>query len=501
MSRCGQSSSARGRLGRVMEKLQEFAAQLVESTREYLYIRPEDRLLILRPNRTQHLNPSACEMLTMLYGQPQPDARAVVSSTAAKYGVSELRVAKDLDNLLVSIHKLLNDSPMEAPSVRMTPFGTHDIKFPVLSEIAVTYRCTHRCTFCYASAGYRGARAEEMSTDEVKLVIDRIYDEAHVPTISFTGGEPTLRRDLPELIAYAKAKGMRVNLITNGIRCARPAYAAALKSAGLDSAQLSLEAADAQTHDAITGVPTSFERTVRGVRNLRAADIHTHTNTTICPENRDRVVELVDFAADVLGSDYLSMNMVIRTGGATVHDERPRTIEYSEIGDIVSPIIDRARERDLRLVWYSPVPYCIFNPVLAGIGSNSCAAADGLLSVGPSGEVLPCSSFEEGIGNLLQQSFEEVWHSRTALYWRQKEFLPPVCRSCELKDICCGACPLYWDDVGSFEELLAQHGAAPPRRTGRVADWVWRWKRRYLGRACGVGHDKRRFSHRTERPV
>ncbi len=484
-----------------MEKLQQFASQLVESTRDYLFIRPQDRLLILRPNRTQHLNATACEMLTMLYDQPHPDARAVVAAIAGKYGVSELEVARDLDNLLLSIHKLLNDQPLAAPSVRMTPFGTHEVKFPVLSEIALTYRCTHRCNFCYASAGPRGSRAAEMSSGEVKRVIDRIYDEAHVPTISFTGGEPTLRRDLPELIAHAKARGMRVNLITNGIRCARPAYAASLKAAGLDSAQVSLEAADAETHDAITKVPGSFERSVRGVRNLRAADVHTHTNTTICPENQDRVIELVDFAADVLGSDYLSMNMVIRTGAATVGDARPRMIEYSEIGDIVLPIVERARERGLRLVWYSPVPYCVFNPVLAGVGSNSCAAADGLLSVDPSGEVLPCSSFEEGIGSLLHQTFDEVWNTRAARYWRNKEFLPPTCADCDLRNICCGACPLYWDDVGSFEELLARHGASPPRRTSRMADWAWRLRRRYLGRVRGVGHRDGRPRHRTERPV
>ena len=471
-----------------MDKLQEFASQLVATTRDHVYIRPEDRLLILRPNRTQHLNGTACEMLTMLYAQEETDAPAVVREVAEKYSVEEMTVAKDLDNLLLSVHSLLKDDPLGGPSVRMTPFGSHEMKYPVLSEIALTYRCTHRCSFCYASAGPRGDRAGEMTTDEVKLVIDRIYDEAHAPTISFTGGEPTLRKDLPELIAYAKAKGMRVNLITNGIRCAKPTYAAELKQAGLDSAQISLEAADAETHDAITQVPTSFDRSVRGVRNLRAVDIHTHTNTTICPENADRVIELVDFAADTLGSEYLSMNMVIRTGAALEEDEASRTVEYSAIGDILMPIIERAQERGIRLVWYSPVPYCIFNPVLAGIGSNSCAAADGLLSVGPGGEVLPCSSFEAGIGNLLHQTFEEVWNSRTALYWRRKEFLPPSCASCDLKQICCGACPLYWDNVGGFEELLAAHGASPEKRTGKLTELAWRLKRKYLGRASGVGH-------------
>ncbi|HJN17152.1 MAG TPA: radical SAM protein [Armatimonadota bacterium] len=468
-----------------MDKLQAFASELIATTRDHVFIRPEDGLLILRPNRTQHLNGTAVEMLTMLYEQPEVDAPGVVRAIAGKYGVDEQTIAKDLDNLLLSLHRLLNDDPLGGPSVRMTPFGQHEIKFPVLSEIALTYRCTHRCSFCYASAGPRGDRSGEMSTDDAKRVIDRIYDEAHVPTISFTGGEPTLRHDLPELIAHAKGRGMRANLITNGIRCAKPEYVAQLKAAELDSAQVSLEAADAETHDAITKVPTSFERSIRAVRNLRAAEIHTHTNTTICPENADHVLALVDFALDELGSEYLSMNMVIRTGAAVTAGEMPKTIEYSDIGDILTPIIDRAQERGIRLVWYSPVPYCIFNPITAGIGSNSCAAADGLLSIGPTGEVLPCSSFEEGIGNLLHQTFDEVWNSRTARYWRRKEFLPPTCGNCDLKRICCGACPLYWDNVGGFDELDV---VDPDRRAGKLAGLKWKLKRRYLGRTCGVGH-------------
>ena len=137
-----------------------------------------------------------------------------------------------------------------------------------------------------------------MSTAEVKVIIDRIYDEEHCQTLSFTGGEPTLREDLPELVAYAQGKGLRVNLITNGFRCADPDYVQSLADAGLDSAQLSLEGGSAAVHDAITRHPGSWERAVQGVRNLRAAKVHTHTNTTVCGGNRAHLLELVDFIAE-----------------------------------------------------------------------------------------------------------------------------------------------------------------------------------------------------------
>ena len=109
----------------------------------------------------------------------------------------------------------------------------------------------------------------------------------------------------------------------------------------------------------------------------------------------------------------------------------------------------------LRFVWYSPVPYCLFNPVAHGLGSQSCAAADGLLSVAPDGQVLPCSSFEQGIGNLLDEAFAAIWQRRPARYWRHKEFLPPGCRGCDLAELCCGACPLYWDEQGTFREIAS----------------------------------------------
>jgi radical SAM protein with 4Fe4S-binding SPASM domain len=465
--------------------LQRFAAELVGATREYIYIRPEDGLIILRPNRLHHLNETATLMLDRLYGDPEgPNVERVVAEVAARYGVEAERVRGDLRNLLISISALLNDAVCGAPSVRQTAFGSHRRELPVLSEIALTYRCQNRCTFCYADAPERGREVSEMTTAEVRIIIERLYDEARCPTVSFTGGEPTLRPDLPELVRYAKGKEMRVNLITNGVLCADEGYVGTLADAGLDSAQVSVEGHCAAVHDAITQHPGSWERAVQAVRTLRAAGIHTHTNTTICGGNRAHLLELVDFIAEDLGSDYFSMNMVIRTGTALANPQDD--VRYSDIGGIIRAVQERARERGVRFVWYSPVPYCLFNPVQAGLGSKSCACVDGLISVSPSGELLPCSSFERGIGDLLHRPFEEVWYSRTARYWRHKEFIPPLCQRCEIRDICCGACPLYWDERGSLRELEPVAPGGP-----FWADAVWRLKRALWSGTHGVGLSKR----------
>jgi hypothetical protein len=187
--------------------LQRFATDLVEGTRAYIYIRPEDGLIIMRPNRMNYLNKTATFMLDQLYGRPSgPDVEEVVAAVVARYGATPEQVRRDLHNLLITVAALLNDDICAAPSVRQMGFGSHQRDLPVLSEIAVTYRCQNRCTFCYADAPARGRQAAEMTTDEVRIIIDRLYDEAHVPTVSFTGGEPTLRDDLPELVTTPRAR-------------------------------------------------------------------------------------------------------------------------------------------------------------------------------------------------------------------------------------------------------------------------------------------------------
>jgi radical SAM protein with 4Fe4S-binding SPASM domain len=186
---------------------------------------------------------------------------------------------------------------------------------------------------------------------------------------------------------------------------------------------------------------------------------------------------MVDLLGE-MGQPYLSMNMVIRTGGAVGVPD----IRYEQIADIVLALKERAEGHGMRFVWYSPVPYCLLNPAANGLGSQSCSAADGLLSIAPDGQVLPCSSFEHGIGNLLHEDFDAIWRRRVARYWRNKEFLPPGCKACDMVDICCGACPLYWDEQGSFKEI-ADHITETS-----TWEWLaWRLKRRYIGRVRGVG--------------
>jgi len=430
----------------------------VDYTRDVIYLRELDHILIIRPNKLQHLNPTAFEFLFNLYEKHVP-FDTLLDRLQKKYSIHKDTLRHDMILLFETINAIVNDDYNRAPLIQTIPFDPNSISMPVLSEIALTYNCQNKCEFCYASSPYRGKTLHEMTTDETKLIIKKIKEEAQVPTISFTGGEPTLRKDLPELIKYATDLGMRANLITNGLLASNKDFTKKLFDAGLKSAQVSLESHDEDLHNLIVGNKNAYKKTVQGIRNLSESGIFTHTNTTINQRNKNNLKEVVKFVKEEFDFPYLSMNMIIKTGVAK--DNTNIDLSYTEISSIVEPVIDYCEKLGIKFVWYSPTPYCLFNPVDFNLGAKSCACVSGLLSVNPAGDILPCSSFDRGIGNLLQKSFDKIWTSDAAMYWREKRFMPPVCKGCEYEIACGGACPLYWENAANFDEIENVRGDKP----------------------------------------
>jgi len=449
----------------------------VAGTRGAVFVRRIDDVLFLRPDKSLRVNRTAAAILGALYERDAPPAAVVLRALAPELGAPFERLVADAAALVDAIGAVLNDDWTPRDVLRFEPAAGRALAYPTLAEIALTYGCQNRCAFCYAASPHRERERPPMATEQVRRVIDRIVDEGHVPSLSFTGGEATLRPDLPALVRHAALRGLRVNLITNGLRLADSAYAGELVAAGLASAQISLEAGDADLHDRIVGRPGAHAKIVAAVRNLRTLGVHVHTNTTLCGLNLAAADEIPRFVARELRLPVLSMNMVIRTGQATV--EGRVGVTYAEVGARLPALLAIARDEGVKLVWYSPIPYCVFNPVVHGLGAKSCACVDGILSVDPTGEVLPCSSFEQGVGSLLTRSYERIRRGRRARWWRARRWVPTVCRGCADVDLCAGACPLYWDQAGSFAELPVA-GAADPRHYAR-------WQReRARSRTLGV---------------
>jgi radical SAM protein with 4Fe4S-binding SPASM domain len=410
----------------------------------HVAVRREDSLLILIPNQAYRLNPTGVEILDRaLAGEP------ILSILGPK--ASEPAAAESVHEFFCDLRALLTGCLGEGRgrrSVQVVPYRAPMSSLPVLSEFAPTYRCNLACRFCYAGSPEGTGGEAEVGTADAKRILETVRRDAQVPGISFTGGEPTLRADLAELTAHAVSIGLRVNLITNGTLL-DDERVRELKAAGLRSAQVSLEGPEAGVHDRLTGREGSFEKTVAAVRRLRDAGIPVHTNTTVNRENLPHLPRMADLAAS-LGLERLSMNLVIPCGTARTRGS-DLWVRYSEVGPSVLAVKRRARDLGIRFFWYSPTPYCVFNPIAEGLGNKGCAACDGLLSVAPDGSVLPCSSVRRPVGNLLRRPFREVWDSALAQGWRNKDSAPPGCRPCSLFEVCTGACPIYWDAVGTGE--------------------------------------------------
>ncbi len=417
----------------------------LRSVKPYLFVREEDSLLILPPNQAYRLNPTALEILeSALGGVPVAEAMGRMASDPA----ARLDVHRFFCDLRSLVSGCLGEGAGRL-AVERTPFRRPFNTLPVLSEIAVTYRCNLRCAFCYASAGDARAEAwQELDAKGIARILETIRWKAKVPSVSFTGGEPAVRADLPDLVREAKGLGLRVNLITNGTLLGRD-LVRRLADAGLDSAQVSVEGESAAVHDRLTGVAGSFDSTLKGIANLKDRGITCHTNTTINKLNAEGAPGIVRLAAG-LGMTRISMNMAIPCG-SLLSRGAGLAVKYSEIGPTVLACRDAARRAGISFLWYSPTPYCVFNPLAERLGNKSCAACDGLLSVAPDGSVLPCSSLMEPVGNILRTEFGEVWHSASAKFWAGKRYADSECRSCGAFEACAGACPIYWRAFGNSE--------------------------------------------------
>ena len=417
----------------------------------YVFVREEDRLLIKIPNEAYKLNPQGIRILKHIF------SGGTVRDIVNAYPDPEA-VAEDIHYFFCDLKRLLKGCYHERAEYRGIEKIGYDLGFqqlPVLSEIALTYRCNLKCRFCYAGCGYHPSDSGEMNFQEVCTILNRIRNDAKVPSVSFTGGEPTLRNDLIDVIRHAKSLGMWTNLITNGTRI-DPDLALSLKKAGLDSAQVSLEAGSRDLHDDIVRHHGAFHDSVRGLRALMDTGIRVHTNTTICALNKDYLPEILRLVKRI-GLNKLSMNLLM-PAGSSLDTLDHLLVRYSEIGEIVCDVQQMAEAMGLEFMWYSPTPICLFNPVIHGQGNKGCAACDGLLSIAPNGDVLPCSSYPESVGNLLDErtSFMDLWHSERARYFREKRYVHQKCRQCEHLAVCQGGCPLYWQHVG-YKEILEDH--------------------------------------------
>jgi radical SAM protein with 4Fe4S-binding SPASM domain len=262
--------------------------------------------------------------------------------------------------------------------------------------------------------------------------------EIGVPHIVFTGGEPTLRDDLPDLIAHAERNGQITGINTNGRRLSDFRFVEKLIKAGLDHAQITVESHDPDIHDRMVQQRGAWNQTIKGLQNVLGTHLYVMTNTTMLRQNSPYLGNTIDYLAD-LGVPTIGLNALIYAGhGLTVGTG----LAESEL----SPLLELARQRTesygQRLIWYTPTQYCHFDPVEMDLGIKGCTAALYNMCIEPDGAVIPCQSYYQPLGNLLSDPWDRIWNHDLAISIRERRYILEKCQACALLAECGGGCPL-----------------------------------------------------------
>jgi len=394
-------------------------------------------VMVINANTVLHLNPTATSFAYyFMQGLPQEEVLAKIRSL---YRVKAKTAKIDYEKLVYTISTMAQTEKIDPVSYldieKEEPF-TYQYSAPLRMDLALTFRCQNDCIHCYAGGPHESA---ELTTVQWKNVINKL-GEIGVFILTFTGGEPTLREDLPELLAYAQGKGMVTGLISNGRKLKDKAYVDVLEKSGLDFVQITLESHKPQIHDQMTDKKGSWKETIAGIRNATQSQIYVSTNTTLSKQNSKDFLTTIDYIKG-LGVNAFGCNSLIYSGRAPDASEE-FALTTDDLKMLLPEIRHKAQMVDLKFLWYTPTQYCQFDPVQLGLGVKTCTAAMINACVGPNGDVYPCQSYFESLGNVLIEPWEKIWHHPLAEKLRKREYAEEKCRDCDQLQVCGGGCPL-----------------------------------------------------------
>jgi radical SAM protein with 4Fe4S-binding SPASM domain len=344
------------------------------------------------------------------------------------------KVAADRKRIKAQLLEFLSgDVDVVRQTISPSPsIGADELPSPYRMDLALTYRCQNECSHCYNE----DREVKELPKEKWLSVIDRLWDIG-IPHIVFTGGEPTQVPFLRDLIARSEANGQITGLITNGRAIAEPGYLQGLVDSGLDHVQVTVLSHQEPVHDRLVGVEGAWKETIEGIKRAVDIDVYLSTNTTILADNLEEIEDTMRFLID-LGVKNISVNGIIRSGKG----KEASSVTYDQLETTLAHLVAIADEKDINLVWYTPTPYCDFNPLQYGLGIKQCTACSLNMAIEPDGTVLPCQSYYEPLGNILKDEWRGIWDQDLCKDIRDRGYMAEKCAECDLAQVCGGGCPL-----------------------------------------------------------
>jgi hypothetical protein len=351
-----------------------------EDPRNYrLHLRIEEDgrgVLIINAATVLHLNHTAAEYAYYLI--QNLSAGQVVQEMAGRYNVDPMEVRTHYQDFTERIMTLINTPDLDP--VTFLDFERHE---PFSGAISAPYRLDCALTYRLPGTEPEGAApmervTKELSTQEWNAILDKAY-QVGIPHAVFTGGEPTLRDDLPELIQHAEDLGMVSGLLSDGLRLADGDYLNQLLQTGLDHLMVVLQPVE--------------EGAWQALDNALAADLFVAVHLTLGQANQAEIPDLLKRLAEK-GVHAISLT----TSDPAMQDDLQKNRE-------------RVADLGMELVWNLPVPYSRYNPVSLEVQEEDGAEGAGKawLYVEPDGDVLPAQGINQVLGNFLNDPWEKIW--------------------------------------------------------------------------------------------
>lgn len=338
-------------------------------------------ILVINAKTVLHLNQTAAELA---YHIVKGDSVEIAAQSISKrYNVIHSLALQDALDIEERIHTIINTPAFDPVTFldfeRIDPYTT-EISAPYRLDCALTYKTGEDTT---TSAPVDRVK-RELLTDEWKTILLKAW-QAGIPQIVFTGGEPTIRPDLCELISYTQNQGQVTGLLTNGNRLAERDYLHSLLQSGLDHVMIILDPEASQVWEAI--------------RDVANEDLFMTVHLTLSKRIIGKTGEILQRLDKIMGS---MRNLSI-------------SADHVDLKQDLVNVRNQAGLMGFQLAWDLPVPYSAMNPVALELEREelpSKGAGTAWLYVEPDGDVLPAQGFNKVIGNLLTDSWEDIWQNR-----------------------------------------------------------------------------------------
>lgn len=334
-------------------------------------------MLVVNASTVLHLNSTAAEFALRFIRGTAPAQAA--KEIAGRYRISKAQAEKDYIDFMERIEALIQTEDLDPVShldfERAAP-NSAELTAPLRLDCALTYRLPPGADPLNAPE----KRVErELTTAEWTSVLDKAWAYG-VPHIIFTGGEPTLRDDLPELIARAEKNGQVCGLLTEGHKLLDNEYLDTLLQTGLDHLMIIL--------------PSEGQPNWQAIQNALVADIFLAVHLTVTPKNVKNVPALME-KLHAAGVEAMSLS-----------------ISDQNLRDELAHLRNLAGEMGLRLVFDLPVPYSAANPVAFETAEDAAPGGAGKawLYIEPDGDVLPAQGMAHVVlGNILKDAWEKLY--------------------------------------------------------------------------------------------